>query len=260
MIESTYELLTTQLQSFMSGQAPAIADQRIKQIPIRENNDPVVDIATLSHPRISVMTDSDCLLAHESVSDIDPRSPGHSKARAGVYQALVRMLNVLDELAPAFGYEAGMLEIKLFEGLRDLATQKKLFDAKLAKVLAAHPKMTQQEAYTETSKWVSPYINNVPVHSTGAAIDIHIFDRKSKTFCDMGRFNKGGKLAPTFSTDSVLTQQQKSNRLLMLSAATRAGLTNYLNEFWHYSLGDRYAAYFREKNVDLRYACYGSIN
>ncbi len=260
MGEPTYELLAAQLQLFTSGQAPAIADQRIKQIPIKENGELMVDIAVLGHPRISEMTESDCLLAHESPDDIDPRSDGHSKVRAGVFQALVRMLKNLDELAPAFGYKAGMLEIKLFEGLRDLTTQKEMFDGKMAKILAENPTITQEEAYAETSKWVSPYINNVPVHSTGAAVDIHIFDRESKTFCDMGRFNTGGKLAPTFSTDSRLTKLQKNNRLLMLIAATRAGLTNYLNEFWHFSLGDRYAAYFREKNAELRCACYGSVN
>lgn len=262
MGEPTYELLTTQLQSFIAGQAPAIADQRIKQIPIKESGESIVDIATLNYSRISVMTEDDCLLAHESPNNIDlrPRSQGFSKVRVGVFQALVRMLDELDELAPDFGYKTGMLEIKLLSGLRDLARQKEIFDTKMAAILALNPSMSSKEAYAETSKWVSPYINNIPVHSTGAAVDIHIFDRESQTFCDMGSFNISGKLAPTFSTDSRLTEQQKNNRLLQLIAATRAGLTNYLNEFWHFSLGDRYAAYFREKNTKLRCAHYGAVN
>ncbi|MCX5923591.1 MAG: hypothetical protein NTU89_03420 [Candidatus Dependentiae bacterium] len=258
--EPTSKLLTTQLQLFISGQAPAIADERIKQIPIKENGESIVDITILNHPRISVMTKEDCLLAHEFPSDIDPRSDSHSKVRAGVFQALIEMLDNLDKLAPAFGYKAGMLEIKLFEGLRDLGTQKELFEAKMKEICLANPTMTKEEAYAQTSKWVSPYIDNVPVHSTGAAVDIHIFDRESNSFCDMGRFNTSGTLAPTFSTDNRLTSQQKNHRLLMLIAANSSGLINYLNEFWHFSLGDRYAAYFQENNSELRCACYGSIN
>ena len=205
------------------------------------------------------MTEDDCLFAHESPADIDLRSDGYSMVRASVFDALVRMLDELDLLAPAFGYKVGKLEIKLFEGLRDLATQQKLFDAKMAAIWVTNQMMTQSEVYAETSKWISPYIDNVPVHSTGAAIDIHLWDGESKTFCDMGRFNKGGSLAPMFSGDVRLTQQQCNNRFLSLLAATQAGFTNYLFEFWHFSLGDRYASYYREQNQELRCAYYGCV-
>src|SRR5205814_264227 len=100
---------------------------------------------------------------------------------------------------------------------------KKLFDAELARLLRENPGMTKEEAEAETSKWVSPYKNNVPVHATGAAIDIHLFHKKTKTFIDMGPFNRSGDLAPTFTTDHRLSICQASNRLLMLIAATRAG-------------------------------------
>lgn len=74
----------------------------------------------------------------------------------------------------------------------------------------------------------------------------------------MSRFNKSGSSTPTFSTDPKLSEQDLRNRLLMLIAATRAGLTNYTNEFWHYSLGDRYASYWRVADPKARIARYGS--
>ena len=255
MGESTYALLSKQYQAFSSGQSCPIAAPCIKQIAIVENGELIVDVAMMQHNRVKVMSDAELPLAHESVRDIDSRSEQHGCMRASVFNALANMIDELDTLAVDFGYEAGSLEIRVFEGLRDLATQKELFDTKMAVIVENNPAMTHEQAYAETSKWVSPYINNVPPHSTGAAIDIHLWNNKTNSFCDMGRFNVGGSLAPMFSTDSRLNKEQRQNRLLFLIAATGAGLTNYSFEFWHFSLGDRYAAYWR----DAVYAQYGSV-
>ena len=247
MGEQTYELVMKQYQAFEIGQSLAIADPIIKQIPIIENYEPVVDVASMHHHRITVMNDADLLLAHECIEDIDARSPEHSKMRASLFYALESMIKELDKLAVDFGYEVSFLEIKVFEGLRDLTTQKELFDSKMVIIMADNPGMTHEQAYSETSKWVSPYIDNVPPHSTGGAIDIHLWNDVTQSFCDMGRFNKGGSIAPTFSTDVRINEEQQKNRLLFLIAATRAGLTNYSFEFWHFSLGDRYAAFWRDE-------------
>lgn len=254
-----YQLLNKQYQTYSSGRAPVIADQRIKQIPIIECGEKLVDLRLVKYPRIAAMEESEFDKAHERPEDVDPRAPTHAMVRESVFKALVRMIDELDRLAPAFGYEAGDLEIRLFEGLRDCATQKELFDTKMAAIWAANPSMSEEEAYAETSKWVSPYINNVPTHSTGGAVDIHLWSNKAQAFCNMGRFNVGGSLAPTFTLDERLLPHQQMNRLLLVIAATRAGLTNYLYEFWHFSYGDRYAAYWRESNCDLRTALYGSL-
>lgn len=253
MDNTTYTLLIQQQKTFAQGTAPAIADQRVKQIPIVENHEPLVDLQIIKNPRIRVMDGEELQKAHTSPEDIDPRAEKYSYMRQGVYDALVRMVAILDELAPYFGYEPGELEIHLFEGLRDIATQKVLFDTLQAQLHKQHPEMTAEEAEAETSKWVSPYKNNVPVHSTGAAIDIHMWSNKKQNYCDMGRFNKSGPHAPTFS--NTISHEQQLNRLLMLIAATRAGLTNYVFEFWHFSHGDRYASYWHGDN----HARYNSI-
>jgi D-alanyl-D-alanine dipeptidase len=248
-------LVSAQLQSFTEHNCPAIADQRIIQIPIIECGEELIDLSQECHPRISVMNEQDLILAHECIDDIDQRSPSHTFVRKSVYDALIKMLDQLDRLAPHFGYESGELCIKLFEGLRDLETQKIVFDKCLHGIMQNNPSLSYEKAYQETCKWVSPYINNIPTHSTGAAIDIHLWNNKTQQFCPMGRFNSGAKTAPTFSTDEVITEEQIKHRFLFLIAATEAGLTNYVFEFWHYSLGDRYASYWNT----LPNACYNSL-
>ena len=42
-------------------------------------------------------------------------------------------------------------------------------------------------------------------------------------------------------------------------AATKAGLTNYIYEYWHFSYGDRYAAFWQEEDASKRVAHYGSV-
>ena len=259
MGENTYTLLQRQHHEFIGGNSPTIADTRIKRIPIVEAGEPLIDLWATNHARISALSDQELPAAHYAPEDIDPRAPSYSMVRKSVFEALMRMVQELDTLAPHFGYEAGDLEIKLFEGLRDIATQKELFDTKFAAIRAHNPHLSLEQAYIETSKWVSPYIDNVPTHSTGAAIDIVLWSKKKNRFCDMGRFNVGGVNALTFSEDATLTTEQRNNRLLFLIAATRAGLTNYLYEFWHFSYGDRYARYWRESDPKKRIARYGSL-
>lgn len=261
MGEEVYELLSRQHDAHTAGTAPVVAAPVIKEIPIVENGEVLVDIDTTNHPRVKVMEGEMLLKAHTFAEDVDPRGPAHGMTRKEVFDALVRTTQELDQIvseAPEFGYEPGELQVYVFEGLRDLATQKEMFDSKMQHLQKKNPTWTEEEAYQATSKWVSPYKNNVPVHSTGAAVDIHLWSDKKKAFCRMGRFNTSGSIAPTFSTDPKLSEQERRNRLLMLIAATRAGLTNYTNEHWHFSLGDRYAAYWRVADPRARVARYGS--
>lgn len=55
-------------------------------------------------------------------------------------------------------------------------------------------------------------------------------------------------------------EPNKRNRLYCLIAAERAGLTNYIYEFWHFPSGDRYDAYWRKQDHDEKKAVYGSIH
>ena len=259
MSTETYMLLARQENDFRTGKAPIVAHPTVKSMEIKECGESVIDVRNTNHSRVKTMEGEELIKAYGCKENVEERSEGYAILRKTVFAKLARMVEELDRLAPEFGYEAGELEIRLFEGLRDLATQKKLFDMVMSNISQKNPGMTQEEAHLETSKWVSPYVNNVPTHSTGAAIDIHLWSNKTNTFCDMGPYNTSGSKSPTFSNDPELTEQQKKNRLLFVIAATEAGLTNYVYEFWHYSYGDRYASYWREEQENKRVAIYNAL-
>ena len=253
---SDNSILPHQQHAFSSHEAPTIVDPRIKSIPIIESGEDVIDIKAANCARISMMPSPafpfEGPVFHSGL-------PQASKMRRGVFTKLLSMVRELDSLASYFGYEPGQIDIKVFEGLRDLTTQKMLFERKVDEICSTLH-LSREEAESEASKWVSPYKNNVPVHSTGAAVDIRLWNNHTGSFLDLGSFGViwgKNEHAPTFSEG--IPDKQKQNRLYCLIAAERAGLTNYLFEHWHFSSGDRYSSYWHIQEGRLRQAVYGPI-
>lgn len=263
VIESHHKLFSDksvvakQYEAFSKSRAPTIVDSRIKAIPICENHEELIDLRLMNSDRISLLPQPNSPFAGP---DFNSGLPNASKMRASVFLKLQGMVHQLDKLAIDFEYEPGQVGILVFEGLRDLGTQKMLFDRKLEEILLLNPDMSFEMAEKETAKWVSPVKNNTPVHSTGAAVDVRLWDNKNHGFLDLGPFGViwgDSPLAPTFS--AAITDTQKNNRLYCLLAAERDGLTNYVYEWWHFSLGDRYDVYWKAQNGQEKIAVYDSV-
>lgn len=254
-----YSIIKEQYNAYVDNRAPFIAHSVITSIPISENGQELVDIKDQHNPRIEMLPDGP---ENKPFSKPYYNSglPSGSKIRADVYKRLEKMVQYLDELAPKFNYKPGMISIKVFEGLRNLKTQEQLFQNKFNEIKKENPEKSNEEIEQETAKWVSPIKNNIPVHSTGAAIDIRLWNAETNNFLDLGKFGViwgTNNEAETFSENCNDTQ--KLNRLYMLMTAARAGLTNYSYEYWHFSAGDRYAAYW-SKSEAVRIAWYGPID
>lgn len=204
-----------------------IADEAIKQIPIVESNEQLVDLEDVNNPRIKA-------LYHIDPNKYKKPYEHCSKIRETVYKKLIAMLGFLPK----------NIGIAFQEALRPISVQKKYFDAKFIEfyLKTGDP----QFSFLEASKYVSPYFNNTPTHCTGAAIDMTLFiinNNGSLELLNMGEFDvvNDKKQEETFA-DNV-TEQQKQNRMLLLTAATKAGLVNYGYEWWHFSYGDKAWAY-----------------
>lgn len=256
----SYKIIREQYTAFKNNEAPTIANPIIKNIPINENNDTLIDIWDMNNIRIKMLPNSPDKKTF-SADFYNSGLPSASKIRSLIYKKLETLLKHLDELSPRFGYEKGSISIKVFEGLRDLKTQELLFKNKFNEIKALDTSKSDEEVELETSKWVSPYKNNIPVHSTGAAIDIRLWNENINDFVDLGKFGViwgNNKEAQTFSEN--ITDSQKLNRMFLLIAAAKSGLINYVYEWWHFSAGDRYAVYWQEKESNKRIAFHGPIN
>jgi zinc D-Ala-D-Ala dipeptidase len=205
-----------------------------KNIPIKESNEKLVDLLNINNPRI------------KPLATFNPKYKNtykeYSKVRLGVYKKLLTMLKLLP---PDVG-------IAYFEGFRPLYKQKEYFDNKLKEILATIK--DKELAYKETSKHVAPFIDNVPPHSTGGAIDMTLFVIKDgqEHLMNMGKFDVlfgPNDQQETFSKNT--TDVQRKNRLLLLEAATEVGLVNYGFEWWHYSYGDKMWAFVKNKKASI---------
>ena len=217
-----------------------IVDPRILAMPVVENHEALIDLRLQSN------------ITYGPSPEI-PDNIDYTFLRESVYLKLIEAQNSLPN-----GWR-----FCLYEGYRSLSLQKMLYDTRYAKIQKKHPEWSPDQVYEETIRLVSPVINqdgsaNVPPHSTGGAVDVYLLDEQDNVV-DMGMHPKDwmddvdGTLSQTDS--AVISGAAREHRKIMSDAMTAVGFINYPTEFWHWSYGDRYWAYFK----NAPHAIYGSI-
>ena len=162
--------------------------------------------------------------------------------RLKVKEKLIAMLDLLPD----------NIGIAIFEGYRPPEVQEKYFNDKVKELKKSG--LSAYEATNEASKWVSPPEIR-PVHCTGAAVDMTLFEIKkdgSKQLVDMGKFGVifGENPHPQTLSENV-SNEQKNNRKMLLRAGVASGMVNYGFEWWHFSYGDRAWASIRQADHAL---------
>lgn len=215
-----------------------IVSSEVTKIKIEECGEQLIDLTKVGNKRIVPLTNFGVVY-----------NAGHNdfgKIRNGLYQRLLLLLEYLPQ----------NVGLAVFEGYRPLWKQKEYFAKKFKELVAAGKgnkldNNYMNSVYTETCKFVSPFIDNIPVHCTGAAIDFMLFkfnDHGSMELLDLGKF--GVIFGPNDQAKTLaenLSVEQRKNREILLKAAAKAGLVNYGYEWWHYSYGDRAWAYVENK-------------
>lgn len=240
-ILNNYQQIENSILSYKILTLP-VTSPELKNILITENNEELIDLKMVNNKRIIPLEYFN-----------KAYNAGHNengKVRLGVYYKLLDLLQYLPH----------NIGITFFEGYRPLWKQREYFDKVFMELLQQFNDGDIEKAYTETCKLVSPFIDNIPVHCTGAAIDFSLFefnDQGDKKLLDLGKFGViFGKNDQSSTLTENVTIAQSKNRKMLLEAASKVGLVNYGYEWWHYSYGDRSWAYFEKKEK----AQYGLIN
>ena len=182
-----------------------------------------------------------------------PNNQDYTLIRKSVYEKLKQAQALLPK----------NLHFCLYEGYRSLSLQKFLFEKRYEKVKLQHPDWSADQIFIESTKLVSPVVNqdgstNIPPHSTGAAIDIYLVNDQGE-YVDMGIHPKDwmkdldGSVSITSSP--IISPEAEQNRKIMSQALSAVGFVNYPTEYWHWSYGDRYWAYEKKQP----HAIYGSL-
>ncbi len=127
-------------------------------------------------------------------------------------------------------------------GYRHPEVQQRYFSDQYRFIKQKHSHLKEEELLEMVHQLIA--VPDVAGHPTGGALDVTIeIDDKS---LDMGTgiadFSAVEKI-PTFSC--VITEQQRTSRLLLRSIMMQAGFAPYDGEWWHFSYGDKeWACYY----------------
>lgn len=200
---------------------------KIKQVEIHENNEPLVDIVESEKIKLG---NGNFLIP---------------KLRKSVFDLLIRASLSLPENHKLYVDTA----------YRPYSMQKKMWRNRLLQMAINKPfKMifSNTEWIKECSRYTAPPGGSS--HQCGAALDVTIINENNVPL-DMGStMSDFGSIVHTFSDE--VNEDQKQNRKFLFDIMTDAGFANYPLEWWHYSYGDRMWAAYTERPQAL----YGPIN
>jgi len=250
-------IIKKQYKAHLDNDVPSPTDIRLAEIPVEECGEGLFDFRKHPEKRVYMMPDPSYPAEGPEFNSGLPRN---SQLRAAAAMRLQQMVGFLDYFAPHFGYEPKQIDIQVCDALRSENVQVFLFGLLMQKTAAEHPALSDAEVYTNVSKIAAPP-GQPYIHPSGAAVDIRLWNTKTKEFLDMGEFGapwaKDPSTFPTFAEN--ITEKQKRNRLYSLVAATHTGLVNYPGEWWHVSYGDCMHAYWTEENSKKRVVVYDLV-
>jgi D-alanyl-D-alanine dipeptidase len=106
-----------------------------------------------------------------------------------------------------------------------------------------HPGVSKEEAMEHARTFVNDPDTTLPPHVCGAAVDVDVLDTATGKLVDFGsKLNDDTEQSFLYYPD--LTDDQKNNRLMLVTAMLDAGLASCKPEWWHFSYGDQVWAWF----------------
>jgi D-alanyl-D-alanine dipeptidase len=142
------------------------------------------------------------------------------------------------------------LKLVLRAGHRPLEVQRKELMLNMQKYLAHNKGATQQEALLHARIFIDDPAIKLPSHCCGAAVDVEVVDEKTNELLDFGCLINTTSEAAYLHVD-ILNDEQKNNRMILLTAMLKAGFAPTFVEWWHFSYGDTVWAYFYEEPKSL---------
>lgn len=164
----------------------------------------------------------------------------------GVY-VRSELLNCLQNAAESLG---GHHRLVIRAGHRPIAVQRRILRECAEEYQANHPGVSDEEALEHARTFVSDPDISLPPHVCGAAVDADVLDTTTGALLDFGtKINDDSE--KSFLYYPHLTDEQKRNRLFLVTAMLDAGLASCKPEWWHFSYGDQVWAWFYGKESSL---------
>lgn len=172
---------------------------------------------------------------------------------AGALKDCYARTGVVDRLKEAEALLPKGLRFKIYDAYRPIEVQERLWKFYRTQVKQKNPTASEEELDKLTSFFVSKPsydVNNPSLHNTGGAIDLTIIT-------DNGYALNMGTLFDDFTNRAwtnhfevyAENDEVRQNRRLLYNVMTTTGFTNLPSEWWHYDLGTKFWAYFKNTNA-----------
>lgn len=126
------------------------------------------------------------------------------------------------------------LSLKIFDGYRPVKAVQFFMDWAKKPETNPHLKDLYYPKFTRMELFEAGYIAKQSSHSRGSAVDLTLVNLETGKDLDMGSgFDYFDDLSHTSS--SKVTEEQKSNRMLLKDLMESQGFKNFSQEWWHYS-------------------------
>ncbi len=170
-----------------------------------------------------------------------------------INKCLVRK-EVLDMLIKVKQLLPEGITLKIWDAYRPLSLQKELFYKYKDKIIKNFnlEELNEFERNDIIKNYVSlPNEDDCypPLHATGGALDVTLFDINRGKDLDMGvifdEFSE--RTNSNYYEINDISKSIRDNRRMLYNAMTNAGFTNLPSEIWHYDYGNRAWAFYNNK-------------
>ena len=202
----------------MSHSAPAEDQDELDAVAIEDNGEPLVDFLGLCP--------SDKLV-------FSPTHPVFEFPRVHLLrQSVARMICHAAQSLPA-----GM-RLQIVEGYRPIAVQRAMYRHALQEARKRLPDADNAAIAREAGRYSAPPdALTPPPHLTGGAVDLEIIGEDGARLDFTSPFDLDDTAHTAFDAPG-LSDEARRNRELLKSVLEPTGLTNYADEWWHWSYGD----------------------
>ncbi len=196
--------------------APGEDQNELDAVEIRDNGEPLVDFLKLC-PRL--------VLA--------PRHPVFEFPRVHLLRETVAR-----KLCQAANALPAGLTFHVVEGYRPIEVQRAMFEHAIGEAHRRFPDWPTEKLRIEAGRYSAPPdAKTPPPHTTGAAFDITIVDENAQELDFISPFELLDVRGAAMNARG-LSETAQANRALLNRVLESQGLTNYVDEWWHWSYGD----------------------
>ncbi len=130
------------------------------------------------------------------------------------------------------------LRLQIVEGYRPIAVQREHFKRALAEARKRFPGANDVKIRTEAGRYSAPPdAITPPPHLTGCAVDLTLIDASGAELDMTSPYDILDTKSAAMKARG-LSEEAEKNRALLRSILESTGLTNYADEWWHWSYGD----------------------